>query len=272
MIESISNYTWAIPLRYKNSQTITENFSNILSSSKRSLLKLENDRGKEWYNSIFQSFLKVKNIQQYSRYTDNGPSDVERMTRSVRNFLKKPVFEKGNADWLSELPSVIKKYNNTNHSSIKKTPYRASKKSNEKVVYKSLKDIRETRNPKFNLGDLDRTADIKRVFSKGDSTSWSTKSYKIPEIICETIPTYRTDYLPERYIENFLRSTNLTLDENNQVMKKLNLIQKFNKYEMELSEDGIILKNAKQCKHCSRITILPYEYEFACISCEYNVI
>ena len=40
---------------------------------------------------------------------------------------------------------------------------------------------------------------------------------------------------------------------------------------MELSEDGIIQKYAKNCGHCSRNTLLPYEYEFTCLSCGYNV-
>ena len=52
--------------------------------------------------------------------------------KSIPSLLKKPVFEKGNADWLSELPSVIKKYNNTIHSSTEMTAIQASKKSNEK--------------------------------------------------------------------------------------------------------------------------------------------
>ena len=59
----------------KNSQTKTHEFSNILSTSKRSPLKLESDRGKKWYPSIFQYFLKNKNIQHYSRFTDKVPKD-----------------------------------------------------------------------------------------------------------------------------------------------------------------------------------------------------
>ena len=119
---------WAIPLKNKYSQTITNEFSNILTTSKRKPLKIESDRGGEFYNSIFQSLLKNKNILHYSRFTDRGPSIAERLIRTLRNLLKKPVFEKGNADWLSELPSVIKKYNNSIHSSIKMTPNQASKK------------------------------------------------------------------------------------------------------------------------------------------------
>ena len=169
--------------------------------------------------------MKSKNVQHYSRFTDKGPSIVERVIRTVRNLLKKPVFEKGSADWLSELPSVVKQYNKTIHSSTKMTPIQASKKSNEKLVYTNLEDRRVRQRPKFKLGQLVHTADIKRVFSKGDSTNWSYKLYTITEVIHDTIPSYRIDYIPERYNENLLLPTKLSLEENNQVMKKLNLIQ-----------------------------------------------
>ena len=38
-----------------------------------------------------------------------------------------------------------------------------------------------------------------------------------------------------------------------------------------LSEDQIIEKYAKRCGICKRNTLLPYEYEFTCFSCGYNV-
>ena len=225
IIDNFSKYLWAIPLKNKYSQTITNEFSNILTTSKRKPLKIESDRGTEFYNNIFQNLLKSKNIHHYSRFTDKGPSIAERVIRTIRNLLKKPVFEKGNADWLSELPSVIKQYNNTIHNSIKLTPLQASKKSNERKVYSNLQDDREIQKPKFSLGDLIRTADVKRVFSKGDSTNWSYKLYTITEVIHDTIPSYRINYLPERYNENLLLPTKLSLDENNKIMKELNLIQ-----------------------------------------------
>ena len=105
------------------------------------------------------------------------------------------------------------------------TPIQASKKSNEKIVYSNLQDRRVKQLPKFKLGQLVLTADIKKVFSKGDSTNYSYKLYSITEVIHDIIPSYRIDYSPERYNENLLFPTELSLDENNQVMKKLNLFQ-----------------------------------------------
>ena len=40
---------------------------------------------------------------------------------------------------------------------------------------------------------------------------------------------------------------------------------------MELTEDEIIQKYGKQCRHCRRNMLLPYEYEWSCFSCNYVV-
>ena len=183
VIDNLSKYLFAIPLKNKYSQTITNEFANILTTSKRKSFKLESDRGAVFYNITFQNFLKNKNIHLYSRFTDKGPSIAERVIRTLGNLLKKPVFEKGKADWLSELPSIIKQYNNSIYHSIKMTPNQASKKLNERKVYANLRNQRVKQPPKFKLVQLIRTADIKRVFSKGDSRNWPYKLYTITEAL-----------------------------------------------------------------------------------------
>ena len=173
-------------------------FSEIIKSSNRKPNLFETDDGKEYVNEIFNEFLNNKNIKRYSRYTDKGAVIAERLNKTVRNLIKKPVFEKGRANWLSELPSIIKQYNNTIHNSIKMAPIQASKKSNERKVYSNLQDKREKQTQKYKLAQLVRTADIKRVFTKGDSTKYSYNLYTITEILHDTIPSYRINYLHER--------------------------------------------------------------------------
>ena len=41
---------------------------------------------------------------------------------------------------------------------------------------------------------------------------------------------------------------------------------------MELTEDGSIQKYGKNCGNCKRNTLLPYENDFICISCGFNLI
>ena len=119
VIDNISKFGWTIPLKYKHAQSITDSFSQIIKTSRRKPNLLETGDGKEYVNKIFNEFLNNNNIQRNSRYTDKGAVIVERYNKTIRNLLKKPVFEKGKADWLSELSSVTNQYNNTIHSSVK---------------------------------------------------------------------------------------------------------------------------------------------------------
>ena len=197
-IDNFSKFGWTIPLKNKNAQTIKDSFENILINSKRSPNLIETDRGKEFYNNIFQDFLNKNNIKLYSRNSSYGAVFAERFNRTIRDLLKKIVFERGDANWIDVLPTITEQYNNRIHSSNKLSPKDASLKKNEGVVYKNLLDKRKKVKPKFQINDLVRTADLKKTFSQGDTTNWSYKLYKITENIIDTIPSYRLDNLKER--------------------------------------------------------------------------
>ena len=115
-------------MKNKNAQTIKDSFENILISSKRKPGLIESDRGKEFYNSIFQDFLNKINIKLYSRNSSYGAVFAERFNRTIRDLLKKIVFERGDAKWVDILPTITKQYNNKVHSSTKLTPIQASLK------------------------------------------------------------------------------------------------------------------------------------------------
>ena len=222
-VDNFSKNGWTIPLKNKNAQTIKNSFENILISSKRKPSLIESDRGKEFYNNTFQDFLNKNNIKLYSRNSSLGAVFAERFNRTIRDLLKKIVFEHGDANWIDVLPTITKQYNKKVHSSTKLTPIQASLKKNEGYVYKNLLDKRKKIKPKFQLNDLVRTADLRKTFSKGDTTNWSYTLYKVTENINDTIPSYKIDNLPERYKESFLKKTELSMKENKDVMKKLNI-------------------------------------------------
>ena len=204
-MDNFSKYGWTIPLKNKNAQIIKDSFENIRISSKRKPNLIETDRGKEFYNNIFQSFLNKNSIKLYSRNSSYGAVFAERFNESIRDLHKRPVFEKGDGKWIDVLPTITKQYNNRVHSSTKLTPIQASLKKNEGYVYKNLLDKRKKITPKFQINDLFRTADLKKTFSKSDTTNWSYKLYKISEIINDTIPNQKIDNLPERYNESLLK-------------------------------------------------------------------
>ena len=68
-------------------------------------------------------------------------------------------------------------------------PIQASLKKNEGYVYKTLQDKQKKIKSKNEIGELVGTADLKKTFSKRDTTNWSYKLYKITEIFIDTKPS-----------------------------------------------------------------------------------
>ena len=102
-------------------------------------------------------------------------------------------------------------------------PIQASLKNNEGYVYDNLLDRRKKIKPKYQVNDFVRTADLKKLFSKSDTTNWSHKLYRICEVIIDSIPSYHIDNLPERNNESLVKKTELTLKQNKDVMEASNL-------------------------------------------------
>ena len=134
IIDNFSKFGWTVPIKNKNAQTIKDSFENNLISSKRSPNLIESDRGKEFHNNIFQDFLNKNNIKLYSRNSSYGAVFAERFNHTIRDLLKKIVFEKGDGNFIDVLPTITKQYNNRIHSSTKLTPIQASLKKT-KVMF-----------------------------------------------------------------------------------------------------------------------------------------
>ena len=115
---------------------------------------------------MFQDFLNKNIIKLYSRNSSFVSVFAEKFIRTIRDLLKRPVFEKGDGNWIDVLPTITKQYKNRIHSSTKLTPIQDSLKKNEGFVYKILLNKRKKIKPKYEIGDLVRTADLKKTISK----------------------------------------------------------------------------------------------------------
>ena len=103
MIDIFSKFGWTLLPKIKNAQTKKDSFENILISSKRKPDLIEFDRGKEFYNNVFQEFFNENKIKNFSRNTSFGAVFAERFNRTIRDLLKRPVFEKGDGKWIDVL-------------------------------------------------------------------------------------------------------------------------------------------------------------------------
>ena len=119
-------------------------------NSERKPNLIETDRGECFYNNIFQEFLNNNNIEYHSRNTSLGAVFAERFNRTMRDVLKRPVFEKKDGNWIDVLPIITKQYNNRVHTSTILSPIQASLKKNEGYVYHNLLDRQKKLNQNFN--------------------------------------------------------------------------------------------------------------------------
>ena len=205
VIDIFSNFDWTVLLKNKNARTIKDCFQNYPKSSKRKPKLIESDRGKDFYISNFQNFLCNYNTKHYSRISSILAVFAERFYVTIGDLLKRPVFKRGDANWIDVLPTITKQYNNRIHSWITLTPLQPSLKKNEGFVYKTILDRRKIIQPKHQVNILVRVADLKRTFSKGDTTNWSFKMYEVTEIYNDTLPCHRIEKLKERDNEVLLK-------------------------------------------------------------------
>ena len=147
IIDNFSKFSWTVPLKNKNSQTIKDLFGNILINSKRKPCLIESDRGKKFKNDIFQNVLNINNIKHYSRTSSYGAVFAETFNCTIKDLLRKIAFEQGDAKRIDNLPTITKQYDNRIHTSTKLSPKDASLQKNEGLVYENLLDKRKKINP-----------------------------------------------------------------------------------------------------------------------------
>ena len=67
-------------------------------------------------------------MELLSRNTSVGAVFEKKFNRSMRNSPKRPVSERGVANWIHVIPTITKQYFSRGHSSRKITPIQASLK------------------------------------------------------------------------------------------------------------------------------------------------
>ena len=187
VIDIFSKYGWIVPLKDKTGKSVASALKTIFKERKPE--KIWVDKGKEFYNKDVKDLINL-----YSTENEEKSSIVERWIRTMKEKMWKYFTDKNTNTYIDILPDLVKKYNNTKHSSIKMTPVEASKKENELTVWRNLYPDRHERieiNPKFSVGDRVRISKKKAVFEKGYTTRWTEEIFTITKIQHTSPITYK---------------------------------------------------------------------------------
>ena len=85
-IDPFSKFTWVPHLKDKRGISIVNAFQKIISKGHKPN-KILVDQGGEFYNNIFNRFLKINNIEMYSTYNEGKSVVAERFIRIVKNKI-----------------------------------------------------------------------------------------------------------------------------------------------------------------------------------------
>ena len=80
------------------------------------------DKGSEFYNNSFKSFLKINNIEMYSTYNEGKSVVAKRFIRTLKNNIFKHMTAISKDVYFDVLDDIANKYNNTVYKTIKMKP------------------------------------------------------------------------------------------------------------------------------------------------------
>ena len=194
VIDVFSKYGWIKPLKDKKTESVSKAFNEIFKMSKRKPQMLWTDKGSEFISKHYKEFLNKSRIKLYHTENEEKSSVVERWNRTMKNRMWKMFTANNNTVYWDKIDKLVDDYNNTKHSSVKKTPNEASKKENEEKVFVNLYGdliYWKPKKPKFAIGDKVRISKYKRrVFDKGYTPNWTEEVFIADKVLPTKPITY----------------------------------------------------------------------------------
>lgn len=205
IIDCFSKFAWSIPIPDKKGTTITKVFKKVLTESRRTPTTVQFDRGKEFLNHSFKSFLISRKIEFHpSRNVLTKCAIVERFNRTQKSIIFKYLSHNNTYKYIDVLDKIMKKYNKSVHSTIGMPPSEVRSKD----VYTIWKRLQEKRSRikrgkiKFKVGDYVRIGKEKSIFSKGYEETFTKEIFKIIKVIPRIPqPVYELEDLQHRVID-----------------------------------------------------------------------
>ena len=166
VIDNVSKFAWAIPLKTKNGIELQRAFEELFQQG-RVPPNLHVDQGTEFYNHRVKNVLKSHNINLYSTFSEKKASIIERFNRTLKNKMWIEFNVRGCYKWIDIVQNLISKYNATQHRSIKMKPENVTVADEEKLLKLLNSSKYDYKKPKYKVGDHVRLCKYKHIFEKG---------------------------------------------------------------------------------------------------------
>ena len=194
VINCFTKVAYAVPLKDKKGQTITNAMEKILKKIQGRVKNFQTDDGKEFFNKDFSQLMKKYKINHYSTFSEKKAAIIERFNRTLKSAMYKRFSAQGTYVWYNILPMLIKEYNEKKHRTIGMKPIEV-KKIHESDLLKRIKEntkptIDKRKPHKFQIGDQVRLSKFKHIFTKGYLPNFTNEIFVVHRIQPTTPETY----------------------------------------------------------------------------------
>ena len=194
-IDVFSRYAWAKLIRNKTGSVIVHKLDEIFTSEKRTPFAIQTDKGKEFVNTTVSNYLQQRNIKHYtSENNDIKASLVERLQRTIKERLYRYFTHMNSQRFVDVLDQFMFSYNNSFHSSIKRTPSSINHSNYEDVwnlLYIPSNPFAVKNQAKLEIGDEVRISKVRGTFEKAYTGNWSEEIYHVSHVLKTDPSTYK---------------------------------------------------------------------------------
>ena len=181
-IDNFTKFAWVVPMKSRDAKSCVEAFKEVIEKMGKTPKQMYSDEEGAFYDKEFVRFLNEKKIKHITSVA--GAHTVERFNRTLKEKTQVRLDAMGLSrdKWVEQLKPILKKYNNTEHTTIKMSPNDAKKLQNEMTVKFNL-ELKAKKNRKY--PELKKDNDVRILQkkeagkTKGYFPKWSKQVYKV---------------------------------------------------------------------------------------------
>ena len=197
VIDTFSKYGYIVPIKFKNAEETAKAFESLFKSEKNPPKFCWMDKGTEFWNKkVIENVMKKYGVKMYTTENEEKSCIVERWIRTMKSIMFRYFTAARTRNYISVLPKMVLKYNNTYHRSIKCMPTQAKIPINYQSVFDSLyPKLDAPAKAVFKIGDVVRIVRKKGKFEKGFLPNYTEELFKVTEVRTTNPVTYKLEDL-----------------------------------------------------------------------------
>ena len=182
-IDCFSKKIWMRKMKTKTGKETADAIKSVIGAMEWPPQTVIFDEGLEFYNKYVNMLFQQYNIHSYSIRTSTKAGAAERANRTIKSMIWKYFTEFHTKRWIDQITKIQDVYNNTYHSTIKRTPNEVTWANRKEVFKVMFPEIHDRVKCKLREGDKVRVAIKKTIFEKGYTQNWSKEIFTITKVL-----------------------------------------------------------------------------------------